>query len=163
MKPGRSGCPINLSLELLGDRWSLIVLRDIIFGDKRHFLDLLRRSEEGITPNMLTERLDRLEAAGVLTRSPDPGHAQRSRISLTEKGIALVPVLAQLSGWGVDHLPVGDKFRERSRRLRDGGPELWAALMDDLRRQHLGDQTDATTGGTRAFLNAGMETTPAKG
>lgn len=96
----RSGCPINLSLEVLGDKWSLIVVRDIMFGNKRHFRDLLTQSQEGIASNILVDRLDRLVACGVLTKAPDPSHRQRMIYSLTHMGISLVPVLAQLSVWG---------------------------------------------------------------
>ena len=62
----RSGCPINLTLEVLGDRWSLIVIRDVIFGDRRRYRELLTRSEEGIASNVLADRLKRLVAAGLV-------------------------------------------------------------------------------------------------
>ena len=65
-EPHRSGCPINLTLELLGDRWSLIVIRDILFGNRRHFRELLTQSEEGIASNILADRLKRLLEAGLL-------------------------------------------------------------------------------------------------
>ncbi len=73
----RSGCPINLTLELLGDRWSLIVVRDILFGNRRHFREMLTRSEEGIASNILTDRLSRLVEAGMLSRAADPSHRQK--------------------------------------------------------------------------------------
>src|SRR5579885_1565888 len=72
MNAHRSGCPINLTLETLGDRWSLIVIRDLMFGDRRHFRQLLARSEEGIASNVLADRLRRLEAAGLVSRRDDP-------------------------------------------------------------------------------------------
>lgn len=61
MNAPRSGCPINLTLEALGDRWSLIVIRDLMFGNRRHFRELLTRSEERIASNILADRLTRLE------------------------------------------------------------------------------------------------------
>ena len=70
----RSGCPINLTLEMLGDRWSLIVIRDIMFGKRRHYGDLLRLSEEGIASNILANRLARLVQSGLLLRTDDPTH-----------------------------------------------------------------------------------------
>jgi len=136
--PHRSGCPINLSLEVFGDRWSLIVLRDIIFGARRHFRDLLTRSEEGIASNILADRLRRLAAEGMLTSTPDPAHRQRTILSLTEKSIALVPVLAQLGGWGSRFLPVSPSLSVRARLLEAGGPPLWERFMDELRTLHLG-------------------------
>lgn len=137
-KDPRSGCPINLSVELLGDRWSLIVLRDIIFGGKRHFTDLVRRSEEGITPPILTDRLNRLEEAGLLTRRADPDHSQRSILCLTESAIEMVPVLNALSTWGLKNRPVADRFRPRASVIAEGGPELTQELMELLREDHLG-------------------------
>ena len=67
----RSGCPINLTLEVIGDRWSLLVIRDIIFGNRRHFRELLTRSEEGISSNILAVRLKTLVEQGILTRTDD--------------------------------------------------------------------------------------------
>ena len=89
-RPHRSGCPINLTLEILGDRWSLIVIRDILFGNRRHFRGLLTQSEEGIASNILADRLKRLVDAGLLTRTREPGHRQKARYSLTESAIELV-------------------------------------------------------------------------
>jgi DNA-binding HxlR family transcriptional regulator len=74
----RSGCPINLTVEMLGDRWSLIVIRDVMFGNRRHYRDLLTHSEEGIASNILADRLKRLVAAGLLSRRDDPSHKQKA-------------------------------------------------------------------------------------
>src|SRR5271156_6893648 len=82
----RSGCPINLTLELLGDRWSLLILRDIVFGGRRRFRELLR-SEERIASNILADRLRTLVEAGLLTRAGDPAHKQKTVYSLTEQAI----------------------------------------------------------------------------
>src|SRR3974390_2451856 len=95
----RSGCPINLTLELLGDRWSLLILRDMIFGGARRFRELLR-SPEGIASNILADRLRMLVEAGLLTRAGDPRHKQKAVYSLTESAIELVPVFAQIGAWG---------------------------------------------------------------
>ena len=72
----RSGCPINLTLETLGDRWSLIVIRDVMFGNRRHYRELLNGSEEGIASNILADRLKRLMELGMLTKADDPSHKQ---------------------------------------------------------------------------------------
>jgi DNA-binding HxlR family transcriptional regulator len=96
----RSGCPINLALEVFGDRWSLIVLRDMMFGGRRHFRELLNHSQEGISSNILADRLRMLMRQGMITRGPDPTHKQKAIYSLTDKAIALVPVFAQLGAWG---------------------------------------------------------------
>ena len=94
----RSDCPINAAVEVFGDRWSLLVLRDIIFGDHRYFRELQARSIEGIASNILADRLKRLVEAGLLTRE-DTRPGQRARYSLTEPAIQLIPVLVQLGGW----------------------------------------------------------------
>ncbi|HLV04767.1 MAG TPA: helix-turn-helix domain-containing protein [Actinomycetaceae bacterium] len=141
----RSGCPINLSLEVIGDRWSLLVIRDIVFGRRRHYRELLTRSEEGIASNILGDRLRRLVDAGLLTRTPDPSHRQKRLYSLTEPAIQLVPVLAQLGAWGRRHLPVTPELSIRAQVLEEGGPALWEDLMDELREIHLGIPRPAGT------------------
>ncbi|BBH68058.1 transcriptional regulator [Actinoplanes sp. OR16] len=134
----RSGCPINLSLEVLGDKWSLLIIRDMMFGNRRHFRALLTGSEEGIASNILADRLRRLTELGMITSVPDPAHKQRMLLSLTEPAIQLVPVLAQLGAWGRRHLPVTRELAIRAELLERGGPELWADFMDELRELHQG-------------------------
>ena len=133
----RSGCPVNVALEVLGDRWSLIVLRDIMYKDRRHFRELQRESEEGIASNILSSRLRRLVAAGLLTRD-DAGAGQRATYSLTAAAIELVPLLAELGWWGLRHRPTDAPLRARAERLYHGGPEMWQDFMDELRERHLG-------------------------
>src|SRR4051812_8674509 len=96
----RSGCPINLTLEVVGDKWSLLIIRDIIFGGRRHFREMLLKSEEGIASNILADRLRMLVDQGIITKAEDPSHKQKSIYSLTEQGIALLPILAQMGAWG---------------------------------------------------------------
>jgi DNA-binding HxlR family transcriptional regulator len=133
----RSGCPINLALEVLGDRWSLIVIRDIMFGNRRHFRELLTRSEEGIASNILAARLKRLVEDGLLSHSDDPAHRQKGIYSLTEKAIQLVPVLVELGAWGRRHLPTSPVLAIRQQLMEEGGPPLWSAFADELRHTHL--------------------------
>jgi len=134
----RSGCPINLTLEVLGDRWSLIVIRDVMFGNRRHYRELLNRSEERIASNILADRLKRLVAAGLLTRRDDPSHQQKAIYSLTEPAIQLVPLLAHMGAWGRRHTPVTPELAIRAQLLEEGGPPLWEAFMAELRTIHLG-------------------------
>src|SRR6478752_2845929 len=96
MDEHRSGCPINLTLEVLGDHWSLIVIRDIMFGNRRHFRELMTLSDEGIASNVLADRLKRLLEAGLLSKSDNPAHKQKAVYSLTEAAIELVPLLAHM-------------------------------------------------------------------
>lgn len=134
----RSGCPINLSLEVLGDRWSLIVIRDVMFGNRRHFRELLNHSEEGIASNILADRLKRLVEKGLLSRQDDPSHRQKAIYSLTEPAIQLVPLLAHMGAWGRRHLPVSEELSIRAQLLEEGGPPMWDAFMAELRAIHLG-------------------------
>ena len=135
----RSGCPINLTLEILGDTWSLLVIRDIIFGNRRHFRELLKNSEEGIASNVLADRLKTLVEQGIITRSDDQTHRQKVLYTLTEAGIQLVPVLAQLGAWGRRFLPVSEELAIRAELLEKGGPRMWDAFMAELRESHLGE------------------------
>src|SRR5690625_1984553 len=138
MSAHRSGCPINLSLEVIGDTWSLLVIRDLMFGHRRYFRELLTRSEEGIASNILADRLRRLLDVGLVTKAPDPTHKQRQLYSLTEQSIQLVPVLATLGAWGSSWLPVTPELSVRAKILSEGGPALWEKFMDELRHIHLG-------------------------
>jgi DNA-binding HxlR family transcriptional regulator len=134
----RSGCPINLTLEVVGDKWSLLIIRDIMFGNRRHFRELLTQSEEGISSNILADRLKTLVEQGVLTRSDDPTHKQKGIYSLTEIGIALLPVLGQMAFFGRKYLPVTPELSIRAQILEEGGPKLWAEFAQELRESHLG-------------------------
>lgn len=134
----RSGCPINLTLEQLGDRWSLIVIRDVMFGNRRSYGELLARSEEGIASNVLADRLKRLAKAGLLTRQADPNHRQKGIYSLTDASIELVPLLAHMAAWGRRHTRPTRELAIRAELLESGGPPLWSAFMKELRHLHLG-------------------------
>jgi DNA-binding HxlR family transcriptional regulator len=133
----RSGCPINAAVEAFGDRWSLIVLRDVMFGNRRHFRELHAGSQEGIASNILADRLKRLVRDGLLTRD-DARPGQKATYSLTEQAIQLVPVFAQLGAWGLRHRPTTAALRVRAELLEHGGPQMWADYMDELREIHLG-------------------------
>ncbi|SEE81195.1 winged helix-turn-helix transcriptional regulator [Ruania alba] len=146
MTTPRSGCPTNAAVEALGDRWSLVVLHDIMFGDRRHFRTSQRESDEGIASNILARRLRDLVAAGLLTRE-GPGAGRRAAAySLTEAAIQLVPVLAELGWWGLRHCPTSEPLRVRAQVLDDGGPQLWEELMNSLRERHLGMPPPETGG-----------------
>ena len=134
----RSGCPINLTLEVLGDRWSLLVIRDLMFGNRRHFRELLTQSEEGIASNILADRLRRLVEASMVSRRKEPGYKQKALYSLTEPAIQLVPLFAQMGAWGRRHLPVSADMNVRAQLLEEGGAAMWEAFMNELRWLHLG-------------------------
>jgi DNA-binding HxlR family transcriptional regulator len=133
----RSGCPINLMLETLGDKWSLIIIRDLMFSDRRRFRQLLSQSEEGIVSNILADRLKRLVDEKFLVRTDDPTHKQKGIYSLTEKAIQLVPILAVMGIWGRSHLPLAEREDMRMAVLERGGPKMWQRIMKELRESHL--------------------------
>ena len=122
---------------MLGDPWAMLVLRDVMFGNRRHFRELLAGSEEGIASNILASRLKRLVDAGLLTRD-DARRGQRARYSLTEAGIQVLPIMVALGTWGLAHREGERRLRVRAELLRDGGPDLTTAMMDELRELHLG-------------------------
>ena len=99
----RSDCPIACTLDLIGDRWTLLIVRDLLMG-KRRFSEFLA-SDENIKTNVLAERLKRLERAGVVERSRYREHPPRYEYLLTDKGRDLLPVLEAVFAWGRAHLP----------------------------------------------------------
>lgn len=98
----RSGCPIGIFLDLFGDRWSLLVVRDLMFKDRRTFQDFLG-AEEGIATNILASRLQALEAAGIVSRTPHPTDKRRVVYGLTERGVDLAPALIEMVLWSARH------------------------------------------------------------
>jgi DNA-binding HxlR family transcriptional regulator len=156
----RSGCPINLTLETLGDRWSLIVIRDIMFGNRRHYHQLISESEEHIATNLLADRLKRLVQSGLLSRQNDPTHKQKAIYSLAEPAIQLVPLLACMGAWGRRHTPVSADLAIRAQLLEEGGVPMWEAFMVELRHIHLG--APAPKRSVLAELQAAFEATKAR-
>ena len=98
----RSGCPLNASVEMLGDQWSLLIIRDMMLRGSRTFTELLN-SYEMIATNVLAARLRRLEANGILTRERDAKDRRKQIYRLTEKGIDLGPVLTEMVLWAAAH------------------------------------------------------------
>lgn len=105
-KKRRSGCPVSISLEMFGDRWSLLIIRDLMVRNYRTFKEFLR-SGEGIATNVLTDRLRSLEAAGIITAEPEATDARRINYRLTDKGIDLAPVVLELLLWAARHEDTG--------------------------------------------------------
>ncbi|MCD0444112.1 helix-turn-helix transcriptional regulator [Glycomyces sp. A-F 0318] len=135
MEP-RSGCAINAAVEALGDHWSFLVLRDMVFGDRRYFRELLNGFIEGIASNILADRLKKLVAAGILTKE-DAVRGRRARYSLTEAGVQTLPILFALGNWGLDWREGTPELRTRQELMRAEGPAFIEELMDELRVRHL--------------------------
>lgn len=101
--PRRSPCPVACSLDLLGDKWTLLIIRDLFLGRSR-FRDFAS-SPESIASNILTDRLQRLLDAQVIRADDAPDHQSACTYTLTPKGLALRPVLEELVNWGTKHIP----------------------------------------------------------
>ena len=102
----RSGCPVNVCLEVFGDRWSLLIVRDLMVRGYKTFKEF-QESGEGIATNMLADRLKKLENSGILQREIEPNDARRVNYRLSQKGIDLAPVLLDLLIWGARHEETG--------------------------------------------------------
>lgn len=97
----RSDCPITLSLDIFGDKWTLLILRDFIFFDNRHFNQLV--NIERISTNILTDRLNRLLANGIIKKEVDSNNRSAYLYSLTKKGLDLVPIVMDIYQWGANY------------------------------------------------------------
>jgi DNA-binding HxlR family transcriptional regulator len=98
----RSNCPINFAVETFGDKWTLLVIRDLMFKGKRHYSDFLA-SDEKISTNILADRLQKLDENGVVTKSTDPDNASKFIYSLTGKGQALLPAMVEMTAWSATY------------------------------------------------------------
>lgn len=102
-QPPRSPCPISRTLDLIGDRWTLLIIRDMMFFNKQRFEEFLE-SPEGISTNILANRLKLLEELGLAQKQPYGSHSRRMNYQLTEKGESLRPVLKVMAAWGLKHI-----------------------------------------------------------
>jgi DNA-binding HxlR family transcriptional regulator len=116
--PLRSRCPIAGALDILGDAWSLLVMRDLMFYGKRRFAELLE-SPEGISTNILAERLKRLERCGLIARERYQERPPRDEYHLTPRGRDLEPVMRELIAWSKKHVP---GVAQRPPKNLAGGP-----------------------------------------
>jgi len=129
-KARRSGCPLNASVEMLGDRWSLLIIRDMMlrgFHSYKEFLECY----EGIATNILADRLQKLVAYGIITTENDPTDGRRVTYRLTEKGIDLAPVLTEMVLWAAAHEETGNQalvrqMKEDKRKFLAEVRQRWA-------------------------------------
>jgi DNA-binding HxlR family transcriptional regulator len=127
----RSGCPLNASVEVLGDRWSLLIIRDMMLRGFRNYKEFLE-SYEGIATNILADRLRKLEAHGIIATEPDPSDGRKLIYSLTSKGIDLAPVLAEMVLWAAGHEDTGNQalvrqIRKDKEQFLTAVRQRWAA------------------------------------
>lgn len=131
----RSGCPVNRALEMLGDQWSLVILRDIAIHDRRSFRELCTANDEGISAPVLSRRLTDLTTAGFLTKAKAP-RGKQGRYSLTELGLQTIPLMRQLAQLGIQIDP--DTARNRPDFALSPDPDAQETRMQELQRRHLG-------------------------
>jgi DNA-binding HxlR family transcriptional regulator len=139
----RSGCPLNASVEILGDRWSLLIIRDMMLRGFRAYKQFLG-SYERIATNILADRLRRLEEHGIITAEPDPSDGRKLIYLLTKKGIDLAPVLTEMVLWSAGHEEVENQalvelLRNDKRKFEAEVRKRWA---EDPVRLKLGKSAD---------------------
>lgn len=134
----RSNCPISIALELVGDAWSLLVVRDLMFKGLETYQQFLAAGE-GIASNVLADRLRRLERAGIVSKNRDPADGRRFTYRLTRKGIDLAPVLVELVLWSADHEST-DAPEPTLRAMRDDRE----AFLAEIRRRWEDEPSDRT-------------------
>lgn len=136
-KKSRSFCPIDYGLDIFGDRWTLLLIRDLLFAGKRHFKDMME-SPERIASNILAARLKKLEDRGLISRAADPGNRKQVVYQLTEKGRDLTPVLVELARWGGRHdpdTPVPQWFAKGARHDHDAMVQQTREAMMEAARK----------------------------
>jgi len=131
----KSDCPINFALEIFGDKWTFLIVRDLMFKGK-HFYGEFLLSEEGIATNILSDRLSLLESNGIISKSSDPSHKQKIIYRLTRKGIDLVPLLVEVIMWSAKYdkdSAVDMKFVKSVKRDKVGViSQITSSLVDEL-------------------------------
>ena len=127
----RSNCPINFVLETFGDKWTLLIIRDLMFKGKRYYGDFLA-SNEKISTNILANRLQRLEVNGVIEKKQDPDNHTKNIYSLTSKGKELLPIMLEITAWSGKYdryTNTPDWFLEQIRNNREA---ITAKILSDL-------------------------------
>jgi DNA-binding HxlR family transcriptional regulator len=108
----RSHCSVNYGLEIFGDKWSLLIVRDIVFAGKKTYGEFLK-SEEGVATNILASRLAFLEEQGILSKAPSCADRRKDLYTLTEKGLDLIPILLDIVVWSAKHDPKSNARRRK--------------------------------------------------
>ena len=143
-------CPIRFVMGVFGDRWSLLIIRDMMFRGSTRFQDFLKAGE-GISTNILSDRLSRLEAQEIITRQKDPANGRQVLYELTEKGRDLLPVMLAVIDWAEKYDPDTNVAREFAERVRTDMPGVRDEMLDAMRKPGPGPDSprpiDMITGG----------------
>ncbi len=135
MKKPKSYCPQNRILEVIGDKWTLLIIRDMMLNNKRYFREFLQ-SEEKIASNILSNRLKMLEQEEIIYKKKSPDHKQKICYSLTQKGIDLFPILMENARWSLKYKTVDEDDAKKAKSILDGGPAKIQSIMDELAISH---------------------------
>ena len=135
----RSECPLNASVEMLGDRWSLLIIRDMMLRGSRTYKDFLD-CYEGIATNILADRLRKLVANGIVATAPDPADGRKQIYLLTAKGIDLAPVLTEMVLWAAAHEDTGNQalvrqMKEDKQKFLASVRQRWAGRSSGAGRE----------------------------
>ncbi len=130
----QSGCGVAYGLDVFGDKWSLVVVRDMIFLGKRHFNELLA-SREKMASNILANRLKRLEEECVITKTQDTDHESKFIYELTPKGKELIPLILEIMVWGSKHAPNSDVPAELVRWVKKDRDGVAKAILESLKKK----------------------------
>lgn len=128
----RSNCPVSFTLDMFGDKWTLLVLRDIMFYDRTRFSDFMPR--ERIATNILSDRLNKLEAAGLIAKERDPKLKNQFIYSATPKGESLLPLLIEMTLWGLEYDPESLASKEFIKRSQDEKPKVIREITRAIKR-----------------------------
>ena len=131
---GRSSCPVSCALDILGDKWTLLIVRDLVFSGKRYFGDF-QNSPEKIATNILSDRLKKLEEGHILLRRRDPDNARKVIYIPTEKCLDLVPPIMELLRWGAKYTPGSNVHENLVQRFEQDRMEFMAEIRHSLYRE----------------------------
>ena len=124
----RSGCPVACALDIIGDHWSLLIIRDLMFMGRHEYKDMLA-AEEGISSNILSDRLRKLEQAGMIASAPHARSKRRKLYYLTDKGKGLLPVMFEISRWSDGYLREWVLIPDEKRVFLDAPPQAVAEMV----------------------------------
>lgn len=129
----RSLCGVSSALDIVGDKWSLLIIRDIMFNDKHTYSDFIN-SEEKIATNILADRLQVLETSGLIVKEPHPESKAKFLYRLTPKSFDLLPIMLEMLVWSDKYMEVSERAQKAAQLYKTDKE----ALIEKLRRKHLG-------------------------
>jgi DNA-binding HxlR family transcriptional regulator len=129
----RSECPISSLLDIVGDKWSLLIIRDLIFSGKESYGDFLK-SDEKIATNILADRLEMLEMAGMITKKEHPENKVKYIYRLTRQGIDLLPILLEMVLWSDKYLAISAQSKELAKQLRKNKEAVTKQIAHNLKK-----------------------------